>query len=63
MGTGDNIKTVTEENDTVTLTDSLGNSLVFTRTGENTLKCASASDSFAHISGISVGAAFIFVAD
>ncbi|MGI6280217.1 MAG: anti-sigma-I factor RsgI family protein [Acutalibacteraceae bacterium] len=63
MGNGDNIKTVTEESNTVTLTDSLGNKLVLTRTGENTLKCASAPDSFADISEIPVGAVFTFVAE
>ncbi len=63
MGTGDNIKTVTEENNTITLTDSLGNKLVLTRTGENTLKCTSAPDSFADISGIPVGAEFTFVVE
>ena len=63
MGTGGDITTITEENNTVTLTDYLGNKLVLTRTGENTLKCASAPDSFADISEISVGAEFTFVAE
>lgn len=62
-GTGDDLKTVTEDNGTVTLTDSSGNNLVLTRTGENTLKCTSAPDTFAYISGIPVGAVFTFVAE
>ena len=61
-GDGDDIKPSVEGN-TVTLTDSSGNKLVLTRTGENTLKCASAPNSFANISGISVGAVFTFVAE
>lgn len=62
-GTGDDIKSVTEENNTVTLTDSLGNKLVLARTGENTLKCTSVSKSFADIDGIPVGSVFTFVAN
>lgn len=62
-GTGDDIKSVTEEDNTVTLTDSSGKKLVLTRTGENTIKCASAPDTFAYISGIPAGAVFTFVAE
>lgn len=62
MGDGDNIKTVKEDSATVTLTDSSGKNLVLTRTGENTLKCTSAPDSFARIAKIPVGAEFAFVA-
>ncbi len=63
MGGGAPIETVTEENDTVTLTDPSGNKLVLTRTGENTLKCTSAPDKFEGIGNIPVGAEFTFVAE
>ena len=63
MGSGAPIETVTEENDTVTLTDPSGNKLVLTRTGENTLKCTSAPDKFEGIGNIPVGAEFTFVAE
>ena len=63
MGDGGDIKTVKEDNGTVTLTDSSGNNLVLTRTGENTLKCASAPERFIFISGIPVGSVFTFVAE
>ena len=63
MGTSSTIKSVTEEDSTVTLTDPQDQKLVLTRTGENTLKCASAPKSFADISGIAVGAVFTFAAD
>ena len=63
MGIGSTIKSVTEEDSTVTLTDPQNKKLVLTRTGENTLNCASAPESFADISGIAVGAVFTFVAD
>lgn len=62
MGTGEEIKTVKEENGTVTLTDTSGNSLVLTRTGENTLKCVSAPSKFSCVSGITVGSVFTFIA-
>ncbi len=62
MGDADSIKTVKEDSATVTLTDSSGKNLVLTRTGENTLKCTSAPDSFARIAKIPVGAEFTFVA-
>lgn len=62
MGDEDDIKTVKEDNGTVTLTDSSGNNLVLIRTGENTLKCTSTPDTFARINGISAGAVFTFVA-
>lgn len=63
MGSGGPIETVTEENDTVTLTDPSGNKLVLTRTGENTLKCTSAPDKFEGIGNIPVGVEFTFVAE
>lgn len=63
MGDGDNLKTVKEDNGTVTLTDSSGNTLVLARTGENTLKCTLASDRFAWMAEIPVGSVFTFVAD
>lgn len=62
MGNGAEIKTVKEENGTVTLTDTSGNSLVLTRTGENTLKCVSAPSEFSCVSGITVGSVFTFIA-
>lgn len=62
MGNGAEIKTVKEENGTVTLTDTSGNSLVLTRTGENTLKCVSAPSTFSCVSGIPVGSVFTFIA-
>ena len=62
-GDGDGIKTIKEENGTVTLTDSSGHNLVLARTGENTLKCTSAPDKFAYLMKIPVGAEFTFVAD
>ena len=62
-GSGGEIKSVTEENGTVTVTDDSGNKLVFNRTGENTLKCTSAPNSFTGISAIPVGSVFTFVAE
>lgn len=63
MGTGDSLNSVTEKDNTVTLTDSSGNQLILTRTGDNTLRCDSAPDIFAGIEGIPVGAEFTFVAE
>lgn len=63
MGSGGAIVSVTEENGTVTLIDEFGNQLVLARTGENTLKCVSAPDSFADIPEIPVDAEFTFIAD
>lgn len=61
-GDGDDI-TPKEEGSTVTLTDSSGNKLVLSRTGENTLKCTAAPESFAYMQGITVGAVFTFAAE
>ena len=63
MGDGDDIKTLTEENSTVTLTNSSGNKLVLTRTGENTMKYTSSSDTFKVLSALPDGAEFTFVAE
>lgn len=63
MGDGGDIKTVKEDNGIVTITDASGNNLVLTRTGENTLKCASSPERFIFISGIPVGSVFTFVAE
>ena len=61
-GTGKELKSVTEDGKTVTVTDLDGNKLVLTRTGENTLKCTSASEKFTGTFGITVGLVFTFVA-
>lgn len=62
IGDGDDIKDITEENGTVTLTDTSVNKLVLTRTGENSLQCASAPKTFARIEGIPAGSVFTFTA-
>ncbi len=62
MGDGDDIKNITEENGTVTLTDTSENKLVLTRTGENSLQCASAPNTFARIEGIPADSVFTFTA-
>lgn len=62
-GAGGDIKTVTEEGNTVTLVDTSGNKIVFTRSGEKVLKCSSAPAVFACAKGIPVGAEFTFVAN
>lgn len=62
-GAGDGITAVKEDNGTVTVTDFSENNLVLTRTGENTLKCISSSNTFADVSGIPVGSEFTFVAE
>lgn len=61
-GDGDSV-TVKENGTTVTLTDSRGNTLVLTRTGENMLKCTASPASFAFMANnIPVGSVFTFVA-
>lgn len=60
-GDGDKIKSVKEENGTVTVTDSSENNLVLTRTDENTLKCTSAPKTFACGLEIPVGSEFILL--
>lgn len=59
-GDGDDLKSVTEEDKTATVTDSSGNKLVLTRTGENTLKYTSGSLNV--LSSLPSGAEFTFVA-
>ncbi len=58
-GDGDEIS-VSETNNTITLTDTKGKKLVLTRTGENTLKCTSIPDTFAYMLKIPAGAEFTF---
>lgn len=62
-GSGEDLKSVAEEGNTVTVTDTAGNKLVLTRTGENTMKCVSVSEKFTDMANITVGLVFTFVAD
>lgn len=62
-GDGDELTSVTENGNTVTITDSSGETLVLTRTAENTLKCASAKASFSVLENLPAGCEFTFVAD
>lgn len=59
MGTGEGSFNVAESGKTVTLTNASGEKIVFTRTGENTLKCTSSSK-FGTIGAIPVGTVFTF---
>ena len=59
-GDGDEIS-VSEANNTITLTDTKGKKLVLTRTGENTLKCTSIPDTFAYMLKIPAGTQFTFL--
>ncbi len=61
-GDGREITSVTENNGTVTLTDSSGSKLVLTRTGENTLKCTSVTGEFGGAVKMPVGSVFTFTA-
>lgn len=62
-GDGREITSVTENNGTVTLTDSSGSKLVLTRTGENTLKCTSVTGDFGGAVKMPVGSVFTFAAE
>jgi len=60
-GDGDDL-TVTEKDDTVTLTDSSGNTLTLKRTDENTLTVTASSDEFAFLGKVPTGTKLAFAA-
>lgn len=63
FGAGDGMDTdVTESGNTVTVSDSSGNSLTFERTGENNLKCISVKGNIMEVPGWPVGLVLTFKA-
>lgn len=63
MGDGYPFEITAETGSFVTITDSLGKTMLLNRVGENTLQCTTVANGFAKLPGFTVGSEFTFTAE